>query len=96
MYGKPSHKVYEEFLKKFNACNEKSGKRQYVLPYFISSHPGSTLKDAVKLAEYIRDMGLFRSRPRILSHALYGFHLHVLYRKASLHRGKASYPQGNP
>ena len=55
--GKPSHKVYEEFLKKFNACNEKSGKRQYVLPYFISSHPGSTLKDAVKLAEYIRDMG---------------------------------------
>lgn len=55
--GKPSHKVYESFLEKFEVYNRKSGKKQYVLPYFISSHPGCSLKDAVELAEYIRDMG---------------------------------------
>ena len=55
--GKPSHRVYQEFLKKFDLYNRKSGKQQYVLPYFMSSHPGCTLKDAVELAEYIRDMG---------------------------------------
>lgn len=55
--GKPEHAVYEEFLKKFQRANEKAGKRQYVVPYLMSSHPGCTLKDAVKLAEYVRDMG---------------------------------------
>lgn len=55
--GKPEHKVYEEFLKKFQRANEKSGKRQFVVPYLMSSHPGCTMKEAVKLAEYVRDMG---------------------------------------
>lgn len=55
--GKPEHKVYEEFLKKFQWANEKSGKRQFVVPYLMSSHPGCTIKEAVKLAEYVRDMG---------------------------------------
>ena len=55
--GKPEHKVYEEFLKKFQRANEKSGKRQFVVPYLMSSHPGCTIKEAVKLAEYVRDMG---------------------------------------
>ncbi len=55
--GKPAHKVYQEFLRKFQEYNRRSGKQQYVLPYFMSSHPGCTLKDAVELAEYIRDMG---------------------------------------
>lgn len=54
---KPEHKVYEEFLKKFQRANEKSGKRQFVVPYLMSSHPGCTIKEAVKLAEYVRDMG---------------------------------------
>ncbi len=57
MMGKPSHKVYQEFLRKFDAVNQKAGKEQYVLPYFMSSHPGSSLEDAIRLAEYIRDMG---------------------------------------
>ncbi len=57
MMGKPSHQVYEKFLKKFEEANRKTGKEQYVLPYFMSSHPGSTLEDAICLAEYIRDMG---------------------------------------
>ena len=55
--GKPSHQVYQDFLKKFEKYNQKAGRQQYVLPYFMSSHPGSSLKDAVELAEYIRDMG---------------------------------------
>lgn len=55
--GKPSHHVYEEFLKKYSACCKKSGKEQYAVPYFMSSHPGCGLKEAVELAEYIRDLG---------------------------------------
>ena len=55
--GKPSHKVYEEFLKKYQACCKKSGKEQYAVPYFMSSHPGCGLKEAIELAEYIRDLG---------------------------------------
>lgn len=51
--GKPEHKVYEKFVKEYNKYNNK---KQYLVPYFISSHPGSTLKDAIKLAEYIRDL----------------------------------------
>lgn len=55
--GKPEHTVYQQFLKKFEKANAKSGKKQYVVPYLMSSHPGCTLKEAVKLAEYVRDMG---------------------------------------
>lgn len=51
--GKPEHKVYERFLKAFDEANSKTGKKQFVVPYLMSSHPGSTLKDAVKLAEYL-------------------------------------------
>lgn len=55
--GKPSINVYNNFLNKYKKINDKLGKKQFVVPYFISGHPGSTLEDAVKLAEYIRDMG---------------------------------------
>lgn len=55
--GKPEHAVYEQFLKRFDACNKKHHKDQYTLPYFMSSHPGCGLAEAVELAEYIRDMG---------------------------------------
>ena len=55
--GKPRHEVYQEFIRRFDACNKKTGKQQYALPYFMSSHPGCDLEDAVELAEYIRDMG---------------------------------------
>ncbi len=51
--GKPSSDVYEKFLQRFEKTNEKLGKNQYVVPYLMSSHPGSTLKDAIKLAEYL-------------------------------------------
>jgi uncharacterized radical SAM protein YgiQ len=54
--GKPSRKVYDQFVKKFKAINEKLGKDQYLVPYLISSHPGSDLSAAVELAEYLRDL----------------------------------------
>ena len=55
--GKPPHAVYEKFCKRYEKVNKRTGKKQYVVPYFMSSHPGSTLKDAIELAEYIRDLG---------------------------------------
>ena len=55
--GKPQNSVYEAFKKKFKEMNEQLGKEQYLVPYLMSSHPGSTLKEAVELAEYCRDLG---------------------------------------
>jgi len=57
MMGKPQHGVYESFLKRYQRINEKTGKEQYVVPYLMSSHPGSGMKEAVELAEYVRDIG---------------------------------------
>ena len=55
--GKPGYRAYEEFVRKFYKVNEKHGMKQYAVPYLMSSHPGCTMKEAVKLAEYVRDMG---------------------------------------
>lgn len=55
--GKPKVEVYNSFVKEFEKINRELGLKQYIVPYLMSSHPGSTLKDAIKLAEYIRDMG---------------------------------------
>ena len=57
LMGKPKNDVYEKFVKKCEAINKSYGKEQYLVPYLMSSHPGSTLKDAIKLAEYVRDIG---------------------------------------
>ncbi len=55
--GKPENAVYERFVEKYNRLNKKLGKKQFLVPYLMSSHPGSTLKEAVALAEYLRDLG---------------------------------------
>lgn len=55
--GKPPVKVYDRFKEKYCKINEQIGKKQYLVPYLMSSHPGSTLKDAIALAEYLRDLG---------------------------------------
>lgn len=55
--GKPEKAVYEQFVKKYYKINEQLGKKQFLVPYLMSSHPGSTLKEAVELAEYLRDLG---------------------------------------
>ena len=57
LMGKPENSVYENFVNKCNRINEKNGMKQYLVPYLMSSHPGSTLKDAIELAEYVRDIG---------------------------------------
>ena len=55
--GKPDVSVYRKFVTAYNQMNAKLGKKQYLVPYLMSSHPGSTLKEAIELAEYLRDLG---------------------------------------
>ncbi len=55
--GKPENCVYEKFIEKYYKLNESEGKNQFVVPYLMSSHPGSDLNEAIKLAEYLRDIG---------------------------------------
>ncbi|MDD3222930.1 MAG: YgiQ family radical SAM protein [Clostridia bacterium] len=76
--GKPSNKVYQKFIKDYKAMNVCVGKNQYLVPYLMSSHPGSTMKEAVKLAEYLRDLGYmpeqvqdFYPTPATLSTCMY-------------------------
>ena len=57
MMGKPQNSVYEAFVRRYQKVNKKTGKEQFLVPYLMSSHPGSTLESAVKLAEYLRDLG---------------------------------------
>lgn len=57
LMGKPKNEVYEKFRKKFEKVNLNEGMKQYIVPYLMSSHPGSTMKEAVELAEYVRDLG---------------------------------------
>lgn len=57
MMGKPGREVYDKFADKYKKMNERLGKKQYLVPYLMSSHPGSTLKEAIALAEYLRDWG---------------------------------------
>ena len=57
MMGKPRNEVYQRFITKYTRLNEKLGKKQFVVPYLMSSHPGSTMHEAIALAEYLRDLG---------------------------------------
>ena len=83
--GKPKHAVYESFLKEYETANARTGKQQYAVPYFMSSHPGCTMKEAVKLAEYVRDLGFtpeqvqdFYPTPSTLSTCMYYTGIHPL------------------
>lgn len=76
--GKPRNRVYQAFADKYAAVNRQIGKKQYLVPYLMSSHPGSTLKEAVALAEYLRDQGVspeqvqdFYPTPSTLSTCMY-------------------------
>ena len=76
--GKPGNEVYEAFLEKYEEYNKRTGKKQYAVPYLMSSHPGSTMKEAIELAEYIRDLGYmpqqvqdFYPTPSTLSTVMY-------------------------
>ncbi len=76
--GKPGRSVYEKFVRKYKKLNEEMGKNQFLVPYLMSSHPGSTLKEAIELAEYLRDLGYmpeqvqdFYPTPSTLSTVMY-------------------------
>lgn len=76
--GKPPHAVYDRFREAFQRATDRAGLEQYLVPYLMSSHPGSTMRDAVKLAEYVRDMGFnpeqvqdFYPTPGSLATAMY-------------------------
>ena len=76
--GKPSFSVYEKFKKRYEKINEKLGKKQYLVPYLMSSHPGATLDDAINLACYLNSVGYmpqqvqdFYPTPGTLSTAMY-------------------------
>ena len=78
LMGKPSRDVYLEFVRRFEKISKEIGKKQYAVPYFMSSHPGCTISDAVLLAEYIRDLGYmpeqvqdFYPTPSTLSTCMY-------------------------
>ena len=76
--GKPRNAVYNKFVEKYWQLNKQYGMNQFLVPYLMSSHPGSTMKEAVELAEYIRDMGYnpeqvqdFYPTPSTLSSVMY-------------------------
>lgn len=83
--GKPSHQVYLRFLEEFDKADKQAQKDQYAIPYFMSSHPGCTMKEAVKLAEYVRDLGYtpeqvqdFYPTPSTLSTCMYYTGIHPI------------------
>lgn len=78
LMGKSDRATYLKFVRRFEETNRQLGKDQYLVPYFMSSHPGATLKDAIELAEFLRDMGYrprqvqdFIPTPGTLSTAMY-------------------------
>ena len=96
LMGKSNKEVYRKFVQRFKAMNERLGKKQYLVPYFMSSHPGARLEDAVELAEFIRDLGYrpeqvqdFIPTPGTLSTAMYYSGIHPL-------TGEAVYTAKNP
>lgn len=96
LMGKSNKEVYRKFVQRFKAMNERLGKKQYLVPYFMSSHPGARLEDAIKLAEFIRDLGYrpeqvqdFIPTPGTLSTAMYYSGIHPL-------TGESVYTAKNP
>ena len=76
--GKPKNAVYQQFAARYFALNQQYHLKQYLVPYLMSSHPGSTLREAVELAEFVRDMGYmpeqvqdFYPTPSTLSTVMY-------------------------
>lgn len=76
--GKPGHAVYQQFSDQYFALNRQYHRKQYLVPYLMSSHPGSTWKEAVELAEFVRDLGYmpeqvqdFYPTPSTLSTVMY-------------------------
>ena len=94
--GKPSNEVYQRFSTEYKRMNEKLGLKQYLVPYLMSSHPGCDMKEAVKLAEFVRDLGYmpeqvqdFYPTPSTISTCMY-------YTGIDPRSGEAVYVPKNP
>ena len=94
--SKPHHDVYEKFRKRYYEINHEHGKNQYLVPYLMSSHPGSDLNSAIKLAEYLRDIHFqpqqvqdFYPTPSSLSTVIYYTGIHPI-------TGKKVYVEKSP
>ena len=94
--GKPSNEVYQKFSNEYRKMNEKLGLKQYLVPYLMSSHPGCDMKEAVKLAEFVRDLGYmpeqvqdFYPTPSTISTCMY-------YTGIDPRTGEAVYVPKNP
>ena len=94
--GKPSNVVYQRFSTEYKRMNEKLGLKQYLVPYLMSSHPGCDMKEAVKLAEFVRDLGYmpeqvqdFYPTPSTISTCMY-------YTGIDPRSGEAVYVPKNP
>ncbi|MBR5337290.1 MAG: YgiQ family radical SAM protein [Lachnospiraceae bacterium] len=96
LMGKPDAACFNRFCEKYRAYNDKIGKKQFLVPYLMSSHPGSTLDDALCLAEYLRDMKMnpeqvqdFYPTPSTISTCMY-------YTGVDPRTGKKVYVPDNP
>ena len=76
--GKPDNEIYEAFTEKYKRLNARYGKNQYLVPYLIAAHPGSTIADSIELAEYLSKQGrqpeqvqVFYPTPGTLSTCMY-------------------------
>lgn len=94
--GKPKKEIYDKFVNRFDEINKKYGLDQYCIPYLMSSHPGSDLRAAIELAEYLRDTGHmpeqvqdFYPTPGTLSTCMY-------YTEIDPRTGKRVYVPKNP
>ena len=94
--GKPENKVYERFVQKYDQLNASLSRKQFLVPYLMSSHPGSTLKEAIELAVYLQKLGYmpqqvqdFYPTPSTLSTVMY-------YTGIDPRDGKAVYVCKNP
>ena len=93
--NKPDREVFDRFCERFEKLQKGKKKRQYLLPYFMSGHPGCSIKDMVELAVYIRDHQLYTEQVQDFTPTPDEcFDLYVLYQPQSLHSGAGSRPEG--
>ena len=84
--GKPSFNIYEQFRERYARINQKLGRKQYLVPYLMSSHPGATLDDAIMLAQYLNRIGYMPEQVQDFStHPRHAVHRDVLYRHRPSH-----------
>ncbi len=81
LMGKPTRNVYDSFVKKYYDINKKIHKNQFLVPYLMSSHPGSDLKAAIELAQYIKKWAILQSKYKTFTLLLVAYQLLCIIRE---------------